>query len=181
MRSLLENGANIDAKDIPGRTVLHLAVSKRPMLAMVRFLLEIGAIANAEVKDGSTVLHSLFEGGNSPEVESITELLLRNGVNIEVRDNIGRTSLLVAASRQVMKNVQFLIKEGADTEARDYMGEDVVSLSRPGSWDFLEGKKEPAQLVISDVQDNVGFTKLEVLDGVFEPRKWPRYKNFPKG
>lgn len=97
--SLLENGANFNAKDAQERIVLQLAlegrqftVVKEKQHAAVRLLIERGANLNAKGRYGLTLLHIYAQRGNRIQVQ----LLLEYGANVNVRDNIGHTPLFLA-------------------------------------------------------------------------------------
>lgn len=146
---LIDHGANID--EISGsRTALHWAVLYGH-LATVRLLLERGAKietrgytplcdasdihnktivkmlfehADAEAKDnwGNTPLHYAIISLDYHGDESIIQLLLQRGANIESRNAKGTTPLLCAISYRRYDTAQLLLEKGANIEERDKEG-----------------------------------------------------------
>ncbi|KAN0120373.1 Ankyrin repeat-containing domain protein [Hyaloscypha variabilis] len=77
---LLEEGADIEAKDCYTWTALHRAAANG-CVSVVRLLLEHGADIAAKTATGSTVLHQAACNG----WEAVTQLLLEKGADIGVR------------------------------------------------------------------------------------------------
>ncbi|KAK2590898.1 hypothetical protein QQS21_011410 [Conoideocrella luteorostrata] len=149
---LLENGANLDAKDIEARTPLSLA-AEMDNESTVDLLLKNGA--NIESKDnrGRTPLSLAVEIGNESSVsilnknkayrknsrrldsvaemsnESTIDLLLKNGAYIESKDVRGRTPLSLAVEIGNRSIVDLLLMNGADIESKDNRGRTPLSLA----------------------------------------------------
>jgi ankyrin repeat protein len=117
VKLLIENGADMEARDGTGRTVLMIAAAK-DYFDKAQLLVQRGANVNATTTRRLTPLHFAAGGGKSPE---IVRLLLDAGVDIEARDDTGRTALFVAAScsREHTAVVQALLDAGADLNALD--------------------------------------------------------------
>ncbi len=94
VQKLIEYGADINAEDRDGWTVLHWASSGSFFKdgSVLRLLLELGADVNARTKKGSTPLHKASYYG----ALEVVSLLLENGADVEAKDNDGRTSSQVA-------------------------------------------------------------------------------------
>ncbi|KAH9955382.1 hypothetical protein BGW80DRAFT_1467116 [Lactifluus volemus] len=97
---LVQHNADINAKTFAGHTPLHLA-SESCHLDVVRFLLVSSTDVNAWMEDGYTPLHmvsrrdehlDLLLWGIQEGKVAIARLLLENGADIRVVDNIGRTA-----------------------------------------------------------------------------------------
>jgi len=132
LRMLLEQGADIHAKDSDGRTTLHLAISNSDA---VRMLVRSGADVEAKDKDERTPLHhacvsSCFSrpGHYSEETVEVVKRLLENGAQIMARDCKGQTPLHVAASRGDLNLIIILRDRGADIKAVDNEGRTPLHL-----------------------------------------------------
>ena len=88
IKILLENGANIDARNKLGRTPLHEAVYLGD-LEYMQALLENGASATAKDNCGNEALHLAVA---TPKV-AIVEMLLKSGANVAAKNNYGITIL----------------------------------------------------------------------------------------
>ncbi|EPE03575.1 ankyrin repeat protein [Ophiostoma piceae UAMH 11346] len=116
-RMLLENGADIEAKDEGGRTPLSFA-SDGGHEAVVQLLLQNGADIEAKDGVGRTPLSHTSVCGH----EAVVQLLLQNGADIEAKDTYGWTPLLCASRNGHEAVVQLLLRNGADIEAKDKDG-----------------------------------------------------------
>ncbi|KFA54499.1 hypothetical protein S40293_10062 [Stachybotrys chartarum IBT 40293] len=122
VRLLLDNGADVKAKDYTGRTPLSLALNNADETS-VQLLLENGADIESRDDGGRTPLSLAAMTKNKAAVQ----LLLKNGANIESRDDGGRTPLLLAASQGSRAIIQLLLENGADIESKDDGGKTPLS------------------------------------------------------
>ena len=87
MTSLLDHGADIEAKGVHDITPLQLAALNNDNPAVVRTLLDNGANIEAKSDDGGTPLHAASHNENP----AVVRTLLDNGANIQAKDNSGAT------------------------------------------------------------------------------------------
>ena len=116
-RSLLTQGAKINAKNNDGRTPLHVA-AMRDASAMVKVLLENGANVNAKGNFGETPLHVAAE----EDASATAAVLLENGAEVNAKDNDGKTPLRVAAWKNASATAAVLLENGAEVNAKDNDG-----------------------------------------------------------
>jgi ankyrin repeat protein len=113
-RVLLENGADVKARDNKHRAPLHWA-SKRGRVEVVRILLEHGADAKVQDDRGRSPLHRASQHGH---VE-VARILLESDADQLAHDKKGRTSLHWASKRGHVAVARVLLSHGADVEAQD--------------------------------------------------------------
>jgi hypothetical protein len=89
---LLQNGAEVNAKDDGGNTPLHWA-AEEDNIDVLHLLVENGADLEAQNNEGWRALHSAADQGHLPFIQ---ELISRYHVDINARRNDGRTALRVA-------------------------------------------------------------------------------------
>ncbi|KAI0144132.1 hypothetical protein F4776DRAFT_661226 [Hypoxylon sp. NC0597] len=92
VRLLLSHGANTEAEDEYGRTILSLLVGVPNTERIVRILLSKGANIEARYKNGETPLLRAVYWGQVPMIR----LLLEEGADVNARDNDGTTALWLA-------------------------------------------------------------------------------------
>jgi ankyrin repeat protein len=113
VKALLDQGADPNAKDHKGNTVLMAAaLGGRPEL--VKFLIDQGVDVAAKRPDGETVLMHAAVGGN-PE---IIRLLIQKGLDVNAKTSDGMTPLMFASMGTKLEAVKCLVDEGADVNAR---------------------------------------------------------------
>jgi len=117
IKSLLNNGADVNAKDNEGWHPLQLA-AKRGDVEIVRFLLENGADVNATNNLGGTALMSAASRG----YVEIVKLLLEKGADINAQQTFGSTALMMAAIEGQTNSVELLLDKGADINAKNPNG-----------------------------------------------------------
>lgn len=101
----IELGANLDLQDNQGKTALMVAVRTgclsyphdlmQPLIILKLWL----AGANADLQDiqGATALMHAAYWGNTNSVKALLALSAKNGINIGIKDNEGRTALEYAS------------------------------------------------------------------------------------
>lgn len=110
---LVNNGANVDARDKGGKSALIQAVDKNQEEA-VRLLVECGAEVNRMDKsDRSTpLMHAVWNVSDA----AIAQYLVDNGAKLDVRDNKGVTALIYAVLRNQEAVVRLLVESGAKVD-----------------------------------------------------------------
>jgi hypothetical protein len=114
VRTLIEQGADINVRDKENRTPLHWAVVAGHDLT-VRTLIELSADKDARDKSNRTPLHWAVVAGHDLTVRTLIEL----GADKEARDTFDQTPLHLAALAEQDHVVRTLIELGADIEVRN--------------------------------------------------------------
>ena len=117
--SLIEQGADIHARNKDGWTPLHVA-AKEDAAATAGVLLEQGADVNArETLFGWTPLHL---AAAKEDASATAEVLLQQKADVNARDKFGWTPLHSAASNNAYETAEVLLNSGADVNAKDNHG-----------------------------------------------------------
>ncbi len=137
-----------------GMNLLCLAVCRdknwKEKLKIIEFLLSQKIDVNfVSTKDKRNALHFLYFCNFRPEVEYLikaTDLLIKNGIEINARDKYGAIPMkyLISVNKlttQDLKPVfEFLIKHGADYSQKDNFDNSCLDYAKQFSWrnDFIE-------------------------------------------
>jgi len=124
VQQLLQQGANVNAKDNNGMTAL-LEAAYTGNVDIARLLVEKGANLDAYNRDGLTAL--LFAGRQGHI--GVVKLLLENGANTNVKDDNGYTALMFAAVNGDVGVLNLLIDKGAALEAKNTNGNTALMMS----------------------------------------------------
>jgi len=125
VRSLLEAGEDINARDDEGETALHEAVDEGH-LEMVQFLLSKGADPNLYDDEGETPFHESIEEG---KLEVFQAFLADKGLNINAPDPNQRTPLMLCVMASRLDWVRLLLSRGAAVGMMDADGKTALQLT----------------------------------------------------
>ena len=136
VKEALEDGINTNSKNRDGDTPLRLAVIKRNVqngwcdrsynkyrdndyLNIIKLLLEYNANPNIKSKIlGSTpLLLSVYRSDYE-----LTNLMIKHGVNLNIKNKLGNTPLMAAAKYGPLKLVKLLLEHGAKLLIRNNNG-----------------------------------------------------------
>ncbi|UYV77187.1 hypothetical protein LAZ67_15000032 [Cordylochernes scorpioides] len=107
-RFLVDNGANINASNANGKTVLYNSIYYEHFEIFYN-LIDLGADYNAELRCGGTLLMLASGKYNTRFMKE----LLKRGVDVEAKDYIGRTAIYFTL-RANFENFRILYDAGAD-------------------------------------------------------------------
>ena len=119
-KSLLRNGANVDARNWQNCTPLHFAaVQENDNIDIVLLLLKHNANINAIDVYGGSPLHFAVKCCK----EKIVEALLKNGCKLDIKDDLQITPLHRAVNYGCEKTFSQLLFYGADVNSKDFDGD----------------------------------------------------------
>jgi ankyrin repeat protein len=157
VKSLIEEGCDINTKDSSGKTPLHYAVEGEQK-DVVEFLITNGADINMQPRRRETPLHIAAIRGH----REIAELLIANNAVIKKRQSLlGRflstgtdtSDIHLAACSGDIARLKHFVEEESDVNVKDRSG------WTPLFWAASMGRKEAVELFISsgaDIHTKVG-------------------------
>ncbi|NLL12180.1 MAG: ankyrin repeat domain-containing protein [Fibrobacter sp.] len=123
VKQLLNEGADVNATDMHGRTAL-IEASWSGSLEVAEFLIKKGADVNASDSAGYTALMRASEEGHLP----VVKFLIKNGADVNARGKVrGTTPLMLAAENGHKKIIGLLIDNGANVNAIDQYEETALA------------------------------------------------------
>ncbi|KAL8825434.1 MAG: hypothetical protein Q9170_007792 [Blastenia crenularia] len=138
LQVLLEEGADVNAKDVGGWTALILA-AENGYVEAVEMLLRNGADVDISGRRSWSALHWAASHGEL----MVVQLLVKNGANINANKN-GWAPILLAAKKGYMAVVEFLTENGADANSEDYHGRRALH------WAAEHGQTTMARLLLDN-------------------------------
>ena len=187
-KTLIQAGANVNARDRDEKTPLHLAAeSWKDTSEICKVLIEAGAKLEAEdflqnsplhlaenVKVCKTLLQlganvnargnnertPLFFNVESEETLGICKALLEAGANIDAKDWYQKTPLHAAVMNTQLENVEFLLEHGAQIDPKDKNGKTPLDLA------IQEIQSNPRIEAYQDVANFLMEKKREALDEI---------------
>ncbi|KAI0900406.1 ankyrin repeat-containing domain protein [Annulohypoxylon nitens] len=129
VRLLVQRGADINAQDSCGATPLHYASYCNNAKPLMELLIRANADTFAKDKFGATILHKLIRrlynmnpyGNISPYTEAecsgSMELKIKSGVDLNARNDEGRTALSITIQGKYQILIKQLLDSGATVDA----------------------------------------------------------------
>jgi len=132
MNSLLESGADINARNASGETALRLAAMNND-LPTARFLLDKGADPNMADQSGRSPLsRAAGEGFNA-----LLKLLLATpGIDVDAQKKDGDTALRLAVMHNQLESTRLLLEAGANPNIQN--GDGNTALIRAAAQGYTE-------------------------------------------
>jgi ankyrin repeat protein len=160
VRKLLAAGADVNAKDVFGRTALSWACSSgRASDRVIELLLSAGADPNAADKVGVAPLYPATIV-RSPR---LLQRLLQVGAKVNATDKWGRTALMAAAGLGAVDSMQVLLAAGADVNMQDERGETALMAAA------RETRRDALRVLVAagadlNIRDRAGETALSFAE-----------------
>lgn len=133
IEEMLDDGIPANAMDDTGKTALMVAAHEGFPITL-RTLLDRGARVNAHDRNGDTALHWAVATHELPPDPECLPVLLSAGANLEARNQLMQTPLLMCARaaeehldgygepEDYLQSLMVLLASGADVDARDNQG-----------------------------------------------------------
>ncbi len=189
VRSLLEQGADVDAPQADGMTPLHWAVFHDDA-RLAQQLVDAGADVAAVTRYGVPALSIACTNGNG----DIVELLLNAGADPQMTLPGGESALMTASRTGEIGPVAALLARGADVNAKERKGQtalmwaaaegnlDVVDALLNADADFrtpLESGFSPLFFAVREGRTDVALRLLQAGLDVNEPMRGRKQKQGP--
>jgi len=154
IRSLLNEGIDIDTRNNNGETPLHVA-ARKGHLKVVELLLTKGAELDARNKYSMTPTHRAAYAGH---VE-VVKLLLSKGADVNAKGNNAITPLYFAAQQGNIDIAELFLANGADVDVKDKRGLTPLFAAA------LNGHQEVAEFLLANgananAKNDEGWTPL---------------------
>lgn len=137
LKSLLQQGANVQASQADGMTALHWS-AYHDDLEMARRLVALGASASVTNRYGVSPLALACENGSG----AMVTLLLEHGADPNAVLRGGETALMTASRTGKPEAVRALLKSGAEVNARERSGQTALM------WAAAEGNVEVVEALM---------------------------------
>ena len=132
IKKLIDSEADVNAIDYDGNTPMHAAAQIAASKAILQLLIDAKADINAINHKKHTPIYGVLQ--SYCEVDKKIDLLqfmLKNGADINVRDNKGNTILHIAVDlltqKDIEKILQVLLNNNSDIECLNYIGDTPLS------------------------------------------------------
>ncbi len=155
VRTLLAQGANVNATQPDGTTALHWA-ARMGDVDTAKLLLKAGAKASAATRYGVTPLHLASVNGSATMIDA----LIRAGADPNGANPGGETPLMTAARTGKVDAVTLLMDRGARVNARESVRWQTALM-----WAVLENHEPVVRLLLARGADVNAQTKVEIPDG----------------
>ena len=151
LQTLLKHGANVDAQTEDGGSATHSAARNGQHEALSLLLFDYHANPSLSLVNGSLALHSAASHGY-PEC---IELCLKAGIDVNARNDSGRTALHWAAEEGHHSAVQLLLDRGADSGVKE-IGTNMTALDIAGQKAWEQPKNKSRQDLVRILKGEAG-------------------------
>ncbi len=136
IKEILDKGADVNTHNEWGMTPVMLASQYNHSVVVLNALIQAGADINeAEPKYRSNSLHLAAQDSKNPK---IIDALLAAGANIDAKNYLGETALIMAVNRNAETKITTeLISKGADINAKDYQGHSVLEYAKASKRPYI--------------------------------------------
>jgi ankyrin repeat protein len=188
IRSLVESGVDVNLKDPDGLTALMAATMTRK-IDVVEFLLKNGAHVKGVNFLGGTALIDLMNYGMYSDRENsqteaikkwhpIMKLMIENGADINEKNKLDESPLLIAVRYRDLESVRIFIKNGADVNAKDELGNTALHLTLYEGSHNSDFDVEMIKLLLENkadvnIKNNTGQTVLALVEVVWTKKTMP--------
>ena len=138
IKSLIANGADVNAKNFEGDTPIHVAVMQNRK-DVVELLINKGANVNVECEEDCYMQDILSSTANTPlqiaalkGYSEIAELLIKNGAKVNAKAKSGHTALHYAVFKGHKAIVDLLLDNQADPHLKDKNGRTILEIAVEG-------------------------------------------------
>ena len=121
IKTLLEKGADINAKNASGETCLFNA-AKNDNPELIQLLVKNGASVKERDNLGSTPLHIAVRWG----AQKSAEILIKLGININAQNREEKSPLAEAVFANKLNVTKYLLENGADPNSSDAVGATIL-------------------------------------------------------
>ncbi len=129
---LLDNGADIEEKDLCDRSPLNNTIMSRgPNIEVIKLLLDRGANINSALHDAASFGHI-----------EIVKLFIGRGVDVNGKDHNGRSVLHCVSGPSRTEIMKFLLDNGADVNQQTKYGDSPLHIA------IYYGSKEAVKLLL---------------------------------
>ena len=151
-KCLIDNGANINARNDSNSTPLHISLendegnTENSIFSIVKYLIECGAQVNVLDKDNVQPIHLAAKQG----FQKIVQYLIEKGAQMEGTDNTNQTPLIMAVYERYLNVVEYLIGKGANIESRNKNDQTPLIIAAPVSGVFFGGDTAIVKFLIAN-------------------------------
>ncbi len=125
VETLIEMGADVNTKNTSGDTPLRWAAYNQ-FIPIIKVLLENGADPNLDDRYGMAVVHWFASARYNTHSDSITNMLVNAGADLNKANNLGANALHYAAGHSVVGMVKTLLRFKVDKQKLTNKGESIM-------------------------------------------------------
>ncbi|MBC6401410.1 MAG: ankyrin repeat domain-containing protein, partial [Ekhidna sp.] len=161
---LIAEGADVNAKDNSGRTVLMLAVIDGQIAAINALLKVSGIMVNIEGPNGDTALHL---AALSDYTAIVNALLKVDGIDVNAKNNQGNTALILAASNGYIAIAEALLKvDDIEVNAKSKGGNTALHLAVFWGHTAIVNALLNADGIEVNIMGDTNKTALDIANGL---------------